>query len=102
MSSSDYAKYYFVLRTYVEAKKKSFPLRPLDLNTIMKLQKNTLSAEYGLKVKYATGLNKSFWRKNYLYHLVTSSCILIFNSSTNLNVAFGYLLSTIASILTAF
>ncbi|KAM3142118.1 hypothetical protein pb186bvf_005772 [Paramecium bursaria] len=60
VSSSDYAKYYFILRTYVEAKKKSFPLKPLDLNTIMKLQKNTLSAEYGLKVKYATGLNKSF------------------------------------------
>lgn len=34
---AEYAKYYFILRMYTESKKRSFPLRPLDLNTIMKL-----------------------------------------------------------------
>jgi hypothetical protein len=49
VKSSEYAKYYFVLRMYTERKKRSFPLRPLDLNTIMKLQKSSNNAEYGLK-----------------------------------------------------
>ena len=35
IKSSDYAKYYFILRTFAEKNKKSFPLRPLDINTIM-------------------------------------------------------------------
>ncbi|CAD8210656.1 unnamed protein product [Paramecium pentaurelia] len=57
---AEYAKYYFILRMYTESKKRSFPLRPLDLNTIMKLQKQSNQAEYGLKQKYAQSLNKSF------------------------------------------
>ncbi|CAD8204165.1 unnamed protein product [Paramecium pentaurelia] len=57
---AEYAKYYFILRMYTESKKKSFPLRPLDLNTIMKLQRQSNQAEYGLKQKYAQSLNKSF------------------------------------------
>ncbi|CAD8211723.1 unnamed protein product [Paramecium octaurelia] len=57
---AEYAKYYFILRMYTESKKKSFPLRPLDLNTIMKLQRQSNQAECGLKQKYAQSLNKSF------------------------------------------
>ena len=37
IKSSDYAKYYFILRTYAEKMKKSFPLRPLDIKTILYL-----------------------------------------------------------------
>ncbi|CAD8211201.1 unnamed protein product [Paramecium octaurelia] len=57
---AEYAKYYFILRMYTESKKRSFPLRPLDLNTIMKLQKQSNQAEFGLKQKYGQSLNKSF------------------------------------------
>ena len=37
IKSSEYAKYYFILRTFAEKNKKSFPLRPLDLKTILYL-----------------------------------------------------------------
>ncbi len=37
VKSSDYAKYYFILRAFAEKTKKSFPLRPLDLKTIIYL-----------------------------------------------------------------
>ena len=31
VKTSEYAKYYFILRTFAEKNQKSFPLRPLDL-----------------------------------------------------------------------
>ena len=34
IKGSDYAKYYFVLRAFAEKKKRSFPLRALDIKTI--------------------------------------------------------------------
>ncbi len=37
VKSSEYAKYYFILRAFAEKNKKSFPLRPLDLRTIITL-----------------------------------------------------------------
>ena len=37
VKSSEYAKYYFILRTFAEKNKKSFPLRALDLKTILYL-----------------------------------------------------------------
>lgn len=37
VKSSEYAKYYFILRTFAEKNKRSFPLRALDLKTIMQL-----------------------------------------------------------------
>ena len=40
IKGSEYAKYYFILRAFAEKNKRSFPLRPLDLDTIMNLQKN--------------------------------------------------------------
>lgn len=38
--SSEYAKAYFMLRTYAVNKDKSFPLKALDVDTVLKLQKN--------------------------------------------------------------
>lgn len=55
----DYAKYYFVLRTFAEKKKKSFPLRPLDLMTVIRLQNNSDKAERIMKEQYEEPLNKS-------------------------------------------
>ena len=40
IKSSDYAKYYFILRSFATKGKKSFPLKPLDLKTIIFLQRN--------------------------------------------------------------
>ena len=39
--SSEYAKAYFLLRTYAINKDKSFPLKALDVDTVLKLQKNS-------------------------------------------------------------
>ena len=61
IKSSDYAKYYFILRTYTEKKKKSFPLRSLDVKTVLYLQKSCSRAERILKESYNNPLNKSFW-----------------------------------------
>lgn len=35
IKGADYAKYYFILREFAQKNKKSFPLRPLDLKTIL-------------------------------------------------------------------
>ena len=37
IKGSDYAKYYFILRTFAVKNKKSFPLTPLDIKTILYL-----------------------------------------------------------------
>ena len=52
VKSSEYAKYYFILRTFAEKNKKSFPLRALDLKTIMFLQGKSNKVEKILKDKY--------------------------------------------------
>jgi Cyclin len=38
--TSEYAQAYFLLRTYAYEKDKSFPLKALDVNTVLRLQKN--------------------------------------------------------------
>lgn len=38
IKASDYAKYYFILRTFAQKNKKSFPLKELDLDRILFLQ----------------------------------------------------------------
>jgi hypothetical protein len=60
VKSHDYAKYYFILRTFAEKKKKSFPLRSLDVGTVLHLQRNSNKAENKLKDLYLQPLNKSF------------------------------------------
>lgn len=61
VKGSDYAKYYFILRGFAQKNKKSFPLRPLDLKTILYLQNNANRVMCSLKDIYATPLNRSFW-----------------------------------------
>ncbi len=60
INSSEYAKYYFILRTFAEKNKKSFPLKPLDINTIISLQNNANNAQKTLKEMYMNSLNKTF------------------------------------------
>lgn len=59
IGQSEYAKYYFILRTFAEKNKKSFPLRALDVNTVITLQKNSKHAAQTLKAIYADSLNKT-------------------------------------------
>ncbi|KAL4455711.1 hypothetical protein ABPG74_003121 [Tetrahymena malaccensis] len=60
VKGADYAKYYFILREFAQKNKKSFPLRPLDLKTILYLQNNANRAQSNLKEMYQNPLNKSF------------------------------------------
>ena len=52
VKGSEYAKYYFIMRTFAEKNKKSFPLRPLDLKTIIFLQNNANKANRKLREIY--------------------------------------------------
>ena len=52
------------MRTFADKSKKSFPLRPLDLRTIIYLQRNSNKAERKLREVYAFPFNKSFWIKD--------------------------------------
>lgn len=58
--SGDYAKYYFVLRAFARKDKTSYQLRPLDVATILYLQKNCNRAMQTLKQTYLNPPNKSF------------------------------------------
>lgn len=60
IKSYEYAKYYFILRTFAEKGKKSFPLRPLDLKTIIYLQRNSNKAQRTYIDMYKNPNNKSF------------------------------------------
>lgn len=59
VKNSLYAKYYFILRTFSERDKRSFPLKPLDVDTIRKLQKNASNAESQLREKHGESLFKT-------------------------------------------
>jgi len=59
IKNSEYAKYYFVLRTYSERDKRSFPLKPLDVDTVRRLQKNAGHAEALLREKHSESLFKT-------------------------------------------
>ena len=39
IKSSEYANAYFLLRTYAKKQDRSYPLKPLDVQTVLKLQK---------------------------------------------------------------
>lgn len=45
---SEYAKYYFILRTYIGKSTRNFPLRALDVDTVRRLQSNAHRAESAL------------------------------------------------------
>jgi hypothetical protein len=59
IKNSDYAKYYFALRTNAQKNNKSFPLKPLDVDVVLKLQKNSNNAETALKEKMTESLTKT-------------------------------------------
>jgi len=59
VSAREYAKYYFVLRTFSQDSAKSFPLQPLDVETVRKLQRNGEKAEETLKGTYGEAMNKT-------------------------------------------
>ena len=60
INGNDYAKYYFILRTFAEKNKKSFPLKALNLQTVRLLQKKAANTSKSLKEIYAEPLNKTF------------------------------------------
>lgn len=49
VKKSQYAKYYFILRTFAEKNNRSFPLKPLAVDTVRRLQSNANRAEERLK-----------------------------------------------------
>lgn len=59
VSKSEYAKYYFVLRTFAEKKNRSFPLVPLDVDTVRKLQGAANNAESKLREIHEENLYKT-------------------------------------------
>lgn len=59
IKNSDYAKYYFALRTNAQKSNRSFPLKPLDVEVVLKLQHNSNNAEAALKEKMAESLTKT-------------------------------------------
>ncbi|EGR33732.1 n-terminal domain protein [Ichthyophthirius multifiliis] len=60
IKGQEYAKFYFILRGFAKKNKKSFHMRPLDIQTILNLQNNSNKAEYRLREIYNNALNKSF------------------------------------------
>lgn len=61
VKSFEYAKYYFILREFTDKNKRSFPLKALDLKTILYLQNNSNKVQQQIvKEQFVNSLNKSF------------------------------------------
>lgn len=59
ISKSEYAKFYFLLRTFTDKKCRSFPLVPLDVDTVRKLQGAANNAEVKLRELHKENLYKT-------------------------------------------
>lgn len=59
ITSADYARYYFILRTFTSEKERSYQLNPLDVDTVLRLQKQGNNAEVQLKNIYAESMYKT-------------------------------------------
>ena len=59
ISKSEYAKYYFLLRTFTDKKSRSFPIVPLDVDTVRKLQSTSNGAEAKLREVHEEDLLKT-------------------------------------------
>ena len=57
---SEYAKYYFVLRTYAQENDRSHSANPLDLETVLRLQQNGNKAKANLEKIHADSLYKTY------------------------------------------
>ena len=49
---AEYAKYYFVLKTFAQTFNSSLPMGPLPIEKMSELQNNTVKAESDLREKY--------------------------------------------------
>ena len=54
---AEYAKYYFILKTFAEQFNSTLPMGPLGIEDMSKLQNNTVKAESDLREKYQMKLN---------------------------------------------
>ena len=59
INKSEYAKYYFILRTFADKNHRSFPLVPLDVDTVRKLQSAANNAESKLREIHEENLYKT-------------------------------------------
>ncbi|OMJ88288.1 hypothetical protein SteCoe_9786 [Stentor coeruleus] len=59
VNKSEYAKFYFLLRTFTDKKCRSFPLVPLDVDTVRKLQSSANNAETKLREIHEENLYKT-------------------------------------------
>ena len=59
IKKSEYAKYYFVLRTFAEKNNRSFPLKPIAVDTVRRLQSNANRAESRLKDLHSDNVFKT-------------------------------------------
>ena len=59
INKSEYAKYYFILRTFADKNHRSFPLVPLDVDTVRKLQSAAHNAESKLREIHQENLYKT-------------------------------------------
>ena len=59
INKSEYAKYYFLLRTFANKKNRSFPLVPLDVDTVRKLQSSASNAENKLRELHEENMYKT-------------------------------------------
>ena len=59
IKKSEYARYYFILRTFAEKNNRSFPLKPLDVDTVRRLQSNANRAEERLKNIHTKAMMKT-------------------------------------------
>lgn len=60
LPTNEYMKYYYLMRTFAQKNRKTLNLKPLDLATILRLQKTTNRAEHSLREIYGEPLNKSY------------------------------------------
>jgi hypothetical protein len=49
---SEYAKYYFILKTFAEQFQSTLPMGPLTVDAMSNLQNNTVKAESDLRERY--------------------------------------------------
>lgn len=59
VKSGEYARAYFLLRTFFDPKNRSFPLKALDVETVRRLQSNVANAEMCLRDIHADALFKT-------------------------------------------
>ena len=60
---SEYAKYYFVLKTFADSFNSTLPMGPLPVEKMSELQNNTVKAESELRDRYnvKVSLKKTMW-----------------------------------------